>query len=192
MLTNVDEQGKTFASRLKEGKKSLKLNPVKLDNGERTLTEFEITAPPDSFDGGLATYFEQKIKPFVSSLDYKEQPLLVTTEKTQYSFDADQETLIKEVLGQREALGCGKIVVKSALKKKTKTQPDRIEITVELTPDYQKDYEIIPYHRDPDQNRAEIEGVMAKYITKPFELTRREAPHCRRKLCLRKSGSVTG
>lgn len=169
MLTNVDGQGKTFASRLKEGKKSLKLNPVKLDNGERTLTEFEITAPPDSFAGGLATYFEQEIKPFVSSLDYKEQPLLVTTEKTQYSFDADQETLIKEVLGQRETLGCGKIVVKSALKKKTKTQPERIEITVELTPDYQKDYEIIPYHRDPDQNRAEIEGFMAKYITKPFE-----------------------
>jgi type I restriction enzyme M protein len=40
---------------------------------------------------------------------------------------------------------------------------------VELTPDYQKDYEIIPYHRDPDENRAAIEAFMAKYITKPFE-----------------------
>jgi len=169
MLTNVDEQGRTLASRLKDGKKSLKLNPVKLDNGERTLTEFEITIPPESFDGDLATYFEQEIKPFVGSLDYKEQPLVVTTAEAQYSFDADQETLIKEVLGKREALGCGKIVVKSAFKKKTKTKPESITITVELTPDYQKDYEIIPYHRDLDENWAAIEAFMAKYITKPFE-----------------------
>ncbi|MDA0265574.1 MAG: N-6 DNA methylase [Cyanobacteria bacterium] len=176
MLTNVDEQGRTFESRLKEGKKSLKLKPVKLDNGERTLTEFEITIPPaplikgggDS-RGDLSDYFANDIKPFVSSLDYKEQPLVVTTEKAQYSFDADQETLIKEVLGKREALGCGKIVVKSPLKKKTKTKPESIAITVELTPDYQKDYEIIPYHRDPDDNQAAIEAFMAKYITKPFE-----------------------
>ena len=53
--------------------------------------------------------------------------------------------------------------------KKTKTKPERIDVTVELTPDYQKDYEIIPYHRDPDENQAVIDAFMAKYITKPFE-----------------------
>ena len=176
MLTNVDEQGRTFADRLKDGKKSLSLKPIKLDNGERTLTEFEITNPPAPLDkgggdsrGDLATYFEQEIKPFISSLDYKEQPLVVTTEKAQYSFDNDQETLIKEVLGKRSVLGCGKIVVKSALKKKTKTKPECIEITVELMPDTQKDYEIIPFHRNPDENQAGIKAFMAKYITKPFE-----------------------
>lgn len=176
MLTNVDEQGITFASRLKEGKKSLKLNPAKLDNGERTLTEFTILSPPNleleeeiDNEKALAVYHELDIKPFVSSLDYKEQPLVVTTEKAQYSFDADQETLIKEVLGKREALGCGKIVVKSAFKKKAKTKPESIVITVELMPDYQKDYEIIPYHRDPDENQAAIDAFMEKYITKPFE-----------------------
>jgi type I restriction enzyme M protein len=169
MLTNVDEQGRTFADRLQDGKKSLKLKPVKLDNGERTLTEFEITAPPDSFDSDLATYFQRDIKPFVSSLDYKEQPLVVTTKNAQYSFDADRETLIEEKLGKREALGCGKIAVKSKFKKRTKTKPECIEITVELTPDYQKDYEIIPYHRDPVENQAAIATFMAKYITKPFE-----------------------
>ncbi|MBD2258617.1 N-6 DNA methylase [Pseudanabaena sp. FACHB-2040] len=176
MLTNVDEQGRTFASRLKEGKKSLKLNPVKLDNGKRTLTEFTILSPPNpELEEGidnekvLAVYHELDIKPFVSSLDYKEQPLVVTTEKAQYSFDTDQETLIREVLGKREALGCGKIVVKSAFKKRTKTKPESIVITVELTPDYQKDYEIIPYHRDPDENQAAIAAFMEKYITKPFE-----------------------
>lgn len=176
MLTNVDEQGKTFADRLEEGKKSLKLKPVKLDNGERTLTEFTILESPEpeskeDVDNwrGLADYFTDDIKPFVSSLDYKDQPLVVTTEKAQYSFDADQETLIKESLGKREALGCGKIMVKSSFKKKTKTKPERIDVTVELTPDYQKDYEIIPYHRDPDENQAVIDAFMAKYITKPFE-----------------------
>ena len=72
--------------------------------------------------GSLAQMFEQDIKPFVDSLDYKEQPLVVSTEQAMYGFDADQETLTKEEIGRQEALGCGKIVVKVTLKKKTKTQ----------------------------------------------------------------------
>ncbi|MEP0755023.1 SAM-dependent methyltransferase [Trichocoleus sp. Lan] len=169
MLTNVDEQGRTFASHLKEDQTSLKLKPVKLENGERTLTEFTITKYDLERFSSLLEVYEQDIKPFVDSLDYKEQPLVVMTKEAMYSFDADQETLIKEALGQKEALGCGRIVVKAALKKATKTQPERIEITVELTPNYQKDYEIIPFHRNEAANRAAIEAFMAKYITKPFE-----------------------
>ncbi|MEH2248070.1 HsdM family class I SAM-dependent methyltransferase [Nostoc sp.] len=57
MLTNVDEQGKTFANRLKEGKSSLKLSPLKLDNGERTLTEFTITDYDSQRFGSLAEAF---------------------------------------------------------------------------------------------------------------------------------------
>jgi len=87
---------------------------------------------------------------------------------TQYWYDAGQETLIKEVNGDKECLGCGKIVVKSAFKKASKKQPERIEISVELTPDYQKDYEIIPFHKDEAANLAAIADFMAKYITKPF------------------------
>ena len=59
--------------------------------------------------------------------------------------------------------------MKAAFKKASKTQAERIEITVELTPDYQKDYEIIPFHRDEVVNREAIAVFMAKYITKPFE-----------------------
>lgn len=66
-------------------------------------------------------------------------------------------------------LGCSKIVVKSTLKKAGKTQPARIEISVELTPDYQKDYEIIPFHKDEAVNQAAIAAFMAKYISNPFE-----------------------
>ena len=117
----------------------------------------------------LAEYFERDIKPFIAGLDYKEQPLVITTSQGRYYFDVSQETLIKESAGKKEALGCGKIVVKSALKKARKTQPERIEISVELTPDYQKDYEIIPFHKDEADNLAAIEAFMAKYIGKPFE-----------------------
>ena len=34
--------------------------------------------------------------------------------------------------------------------------------------DYQKDYEIIPFHQDEAANQAEIADFMSKYITKPF------------------------
>lgn len=87
------------------------------------------------------------------------------TAEAMYWFDAERETLVQEALGKREELGCGKIVVKVVLKKKTKTLPEQIEITVELVPDYQKDYEIIPFRRNEDA----IAAFMAKYITKPFE-----------------------
>ena len=164
MLTNVDEHGRSFAGHLKDGKTSLKLSPIALDNGVRSLTEFTIT---DSDD--LLTFYEQDFKPFIDSLDYKEQPLMVTTDKAVYSFDSDRETIIKQSGAKREELGCGKFVVKAAFKKASKTQAERIEITVELTPDYQKDYEIIPFHRDEVANREAIAAFMAKYITKPFE-----------------------
>lgn len=169
MLTNVDESGNSYEQQLEEGKKAKKLTPIKIDNGERSFTEFVLTDYDAEKYNSLLDYFEVDIKPFFASLDYKEQPLVVTTKKAQYSFDADKETLIKTEGGTQEELGCGKIVVKASLKKKSKTQSERIEITVELTPDYQKDYEIIPFHKDESDNRQAIEAFMAKYITKPFE-----------------------
>lgn len=196
LLTNVDEQGNSFAAKLKEGKTSEKLMPLSLSNGERELTAFTIAtfdkeaavvgASParetieQSHAGRastvyasgfttLADYFERDIKPFIASLDYKEQPLVVTTSEGKYYFDNERETLIKEIAGKKEVLGCGKIVVKAALKNASKTQPERIEINVELTPDYQKDYEVIPFHKDATTNQAAIAAFMAKYISKPFE-----------------------
>ena len=40
---------------------------------------------------------------------------------------------------------------------------------MELTPDYQKDYEIISFHKDAAANQSAIKAFMAKYISKPFE-----------------------
>ncbi|MCF8259761.1 MAG: SAM-dependent methyltransferase [Melioribacteraceae bacterium] len=188
MLTNIDEAGRTYESRLEKGKKSTKLEPVKLSNGERELNDFTITEYDKNKYKSLLQYYEDDLKPFISSLDYKEQPLVITTEDAEYSFDNDKETIIIKPLSSSAELveapalsnaevpalsnveaGCGKILVKAAYKKKSKTQPEKIEITVELTPDYQKDYEIIPFHKDEVANQKEIENFMAKYITKPFE-----------------------
>lgn len=168
MLTNVDKHGNSFEMKLKKGKKSEKLTPTKLTNGERELSEFVITSFDTTQYDSLADAFAQDIKPFIASLDYKEQSLVITTATEQYWYDAGQETLIKEVNGKKECLGCGKIVVKSAFKRSNKKQSERIEISVELTPDYQKDYEIIPFHKDEAENLVEIADFIAKYITKPF------------------------
>ncbi len=168
MLTNVDKYGNSIEAKLKEGKKSEKLIPTKLSDGDRVLTEFVITTfDADQFTT-LADAFELDIKPYITSLDYKEQPLVISTDSAKYWFDSEQDTLIKEVNGKQELLGCGRIVVKSAYKNASKTQPERIEISVELSPDYQKDYEIIPFHRDEAANKKEIATFMAQYITKPF------------------------
>ena len=170
MLTNIDENGNSYAEHLEEGKKSTKLTPIKIDNDQRSFSEFVITEYDHKKFGSLFYYFMGDIKPSISMFNYKEQPLVITTTDAQYRFDADKESLIKTVNGTSEELGCGKIVVKASFKKETKTLPERIEISVELTPDYQKDYEIIPFHKDEEANQKAIDAFMGKYITKPFEL----------------------
>ena len=177
-LTNIDVHGNSFEAQLplktdKTGKpvrdKSLPLTPTRLSNGERDITAFRITDFDSTQYETLADYFTHNIKPFIASLDYKEQPLRVHTSEAEYFFEPEQETLIRQTGEQQTALGCGKIVVKSSLKKATKKLPERIEISVELTPDYQKDYEIIPFQADMEKNQQAIEDFMAQYISKPFE-----------------------
>ncbi|MFL0063421.1 class I SAM-dependent DNA methyltransferase [Tenacibaculum maritimum] len=186
MLTNVDENGKTFESQLpvkknKEGEeiraKSIKLQPVKITQvtEEETieLTDFEITSFDIKKYGSLKAYYDEALKPFVNALDYKETNLIVATEKTSYYFDIDKGTIIeesKDVNGALSAveMGCGKIVIKVAYKKATKTKEASIVITTELIPDYEKDYEIIPFAPNKEDNQQNIASFMAKYITKPF------------------------
>ena len=164
----MDIHGNSFAAQLPTGKSSEKLTPIKLCNGEQELTEFSLTTFDPTQYASLADYFAQAINPLITGMDYKEQPLVITTSAGRYFYDNEQETLIKESNGQQTALGCGKIVVKAALKNASKTQPARIEIGVELTPDTQKDYEIIPFQTDAAANQAAIAAFMARYISKPF------------------------
>jgi len=181
MLTNVDENGKyielsKIAGLFGEGSedKSIQLEPVKItqldiDTNEKVeIAEFVIK----TYEGGytsLIDYHEKEIKTTISKLDYKEKDLKVYTKDATYWYDQEKETIIKKGNNNIEELGCGKIVIKSSYKKPTKTKGASIIITVELTQDLEKDYEIIPYHPDEEQNNKQIANFMAKYITKPFK-----------------------
>lgn len=167
-LTNVDVNGKSFESYL-DGAKSLKLEPTKLVTGSETITDFEIRDFDTKQYKTLAEYYEAKWNSWPTSLDYKEMSLEVTTADATYRFDKERETLVKVVGKKEQELGCGCIVIKTALKKPTAKKPEHILISVELTADLQKDYEIVPYHKSAKENLAGIATFMAQYVSKPFE-----------------------
>ncbi|MDN3655410.1 N-6 DNA methylase [Ferruginibacter paludis] len=185
MLTNIDENGKTYESLLpvktnKEGEevrvKSVKLEPVKIvQTNDEGTTEFkEVTILKFVNQGdlkytSLQDYYEKYINPTIAALDYKEGNLRVHTTKATYWYDSDRDTLIEEIKGKQKELGCGKIVLKSSYKKATAKQEAYIELTAELTADYQKDNEIIAYSPDETENQKRIDEFMAKFITKPFK-----------------------
>jgi len=161
ILTNIDYKERTIESIIKTKKKSIKLTPLKIVQDEIIIDTF------------LQTDISQleNIKDTIKELDYKEKDLKVYISESEYYFyDEDKETLIKQDDEVQEELGCGKIVVKSSFKKATKTKEATITIVVELTPDYQKDYEIVEYSKDEEVNKKNIDDFMAKYITKPFVL----------------------
>jgi len=168
-LTNLDEDGKSIEDIL-EDKKSIKLAPTKIIKENETVFDtFTITEAKEGFTD-LKTYNKEFIQEKIKELDYKEDDLKIITDDAIYYFNNDKETIIKEVENKKEELGNGKIVIKSSYKKATKTKAEQIIITVELTPDYQKDYEIIPFARDEEQNKKNIDEFMKKYIFKPFVL----------------------
>lgn len=181
MLTNVDENGETFESllpiKINEGgeeirAKSKKLIPIKIvqaiDEDTFEFTEFKIIKFDKRRYTTLLEYYESYVSPRVSKLDYKEKNLKIITDGATYWYDADKDTLIEESKGKKRQLGCGKIVVKSSFKKATRSQASYIEITAELMPDYQKDYEIIKYSNNDIINKKNISDFMSKYISKPF------------------------
>lgn len=184
ILTNVDENGKVIQMPTKTNKagetveeKSIKINPTKIEfvtlDGELVeLSDFEITAFDKATYTCLEDYFNQVIKEQISSIDYKESHLKIHTPKAIYSYDTDKETIVETSVAEpveATELGNGKIVVKATYKKETKTKDAFIQITVELTKDTVKDYEIIPYHPSEEENQRSIADFMAKYVTRPFE-----------------------
>lgn len=180
ILTNVDVNGKFIEMPVKETKegekvetKSIKLDPVKItvtdQTGTVTFTEFEIIAFDKIKDLSLDAKFNEEIKPNIASLDYKEQSLKIFTKKAAYWYDSNKDTIIEEIAGKQTELGCAKIVIKSVFKKASKTKDASVVITVELTKDFQKDYEIVPYSPFKTENQERITDFMMKYVTKPFE-----------------------
>ena len=167
-LTNLDYKDRTIESLLQPKKKSIKLVTLKIVQDELSIDEFEITEFDKEKYLNMKAYNDFHVKGMLKGLDYKEQDLQIHTKDAVYFYDNDKETIIKKVGDTQEELGCGKIVVKSSYKKATKTKDASISITVELTPNYEKDYEIIPFDKDEKQNQKNIEDFMAKYVTKPY------------------------
>lgn len=89
----------------------------------------------------------------------------ITDDEDSYIEDYEHGTIIhtKED-GTKEELGCGEIKVKFT---KVKSGVKR---KVQIVPRLTRDYEIIPFHFDEEENRKEISNFMDKYIFKPYEL----------------------
>jgi len=160
-LTNLDHNNKSIETTLEPKKKSIKLTPLKIVQDKIIIDTFELSDISQL----------DNIKNTIKELDYKEKDLKVyISESVYYFYDEDKETIVKQDGDNQAELGCGKIVIKSSAKKATKTKEANITITVEITPDYQKDYEIVEYDKDEELNQKNIDDFMLKYITKPFEL----------------------
>lgn len=173
MLTNLDEQGNSFKDYLGENKKSLKLSTIdkvnqKTEEGELSLEEFSLTQYDKEKFSSLKDYFEN-LKTTISSFNYREKTFRVKCEDAEYYFDSNKETLIKEKNTSKEELGCGMILVKASFKKATKSTPESIQITVEIIPDFEKDYEIVPYSENENENKKNIKEFMQKFIYRSFE-----------------------
>jgi type I restriction enzyme M protein len=157
-LTNLDYRDKTIESIMSKNEKSVKFNFTKIVQDDILIDSSKITEFDSEKYFDLQDYHENFIKPIIK----------VYFGNVSWWYDEDKETIIKQEDEKIVELGCGKIVIRSSFKKATKTMPEKIEITFELTPDYQKDYEIIPYSKDKKQNQKNIENFMVKYVTKPF------------------------
>jgi len=133
MLTNVDEDGRSFEEQLPEKTnalgettraKSVKLKPQRLVQTEAGETlewsEFTIRAFDKTAYKSLLDYYERHVSPTVSRFDYKERGLRVETDAATYRYNTDRDTLLEEADGTSTALGCGRIVVKSAGLRKQK------------------------------------------------------------------------
>jgi len=96
---------------------SEKFKPLKKNKGSKRkeideVSRLEIVETLARFvDNDYARVFEKEFFYFnkqgiiltnIDSLDYKEQPLMVTTDKAVYSFDSDRETIIKQSGAKRD------------------------------------------------------------------------------------------
>jgi type I restriction enzyme M protein len=172
MLTNVDSEGKFIEEKIK-------LKPTRItqtgEEGTFEITTFELTDFDKTKYNNIVECFDATIAPAINAFDYKENQLIVEAGGKFYTWNSDEETIVEmdchpsqnNAKGKR--LGCGRIQIKSTFKKATKTADAKYSITVELVTDLQKDYEIIPFSPNEEENKASIAAFMAKYVTRPFE-----------------------
>jgi type I restriction enzyme M protein len=172
MLTNVDSEGKFIEEKIK-------LKPTRItqtgEEGTFEITTFELSDFDKTKYNSIVECFDETLAPAINAFDYKENQLIVEAGDKFYTWNSDEETIVEmdcypsqnDAKGKR--LGCGRIQIKSTFKKETKAADAKYSITVELVTDLQKDYEIIPFSPNEEENKANIAAFMAKYVTRPFE-----------------------
>ena len=124
-LTNLDYKDRTIESLLEGKKKSIKLIPFTIEQGELSINEFEITEFNKEQYSSLKAYNDLHVKILLQKLDYKELDLQVHAEDAVYFYDEVKETIIKQVGDTQEELGCGKIVYSTP-----NSQDNKIEILI--------------------------------------------------------------
>jgi type I restriction enzyme M protein len=172
MLTNADSEGKYIEEKIK-------LKPTRItqtgEEGTFEITTFELSDFDKTKYSNIVECFDATIAHAINAFDYKENQLMVEAGGKFYTWNSDEETIVEmdchpfqnNAKGKR--LGCGRIQIKSTFKKATKTADAKYSISVELVTDLQKDYEIIPFSPNEEENKANIAAFMAKYVTRPFE-----------------------
>jgi type I restriction enzyme M protein len=145
-LINIDDNGKSVLNTIAKKKPySLKLNKIYWNDEELFPSE-------ENFN-------------LLKGLTIKEENLrFVEKDGTEYRFDRNKNTIVRTKNGQREELGCGKFAFKLSKNKKD----DSFSFSASIGAEYISDYEIIPHKPDSEENKANIQVFMDKYISKPY------------------------
>lgn len=171
-LTNLDENGKSIEAHLtsKTDKATGEVKRVK----DIKITDLESIHFPDTVWTADDLYLEdatfedfEKAKALLQNSDYKEENIILKGKTASYHYDNEKATIVKTEKSKTTELGNGKMLIKATLKK-SKNKPSTLLIKASLEPDYEKDYEVIPYSRDEAKNNQLIDDFLAKYIFKPF------------------------
>ena len=171
-LKNIDYQGRTFESQLPLEKKLVKIAPDKIEaiiaNKIKNITPQSVNTFDQKKHLSLYEYFQQ-LKVDLEGFNHKESKLKIHKGQFVYYYDNEKQSIIRKEGNVIEELGCGKILVKATYVKPTKNKKALIKLHVELTPHYDKDFEIIKYSHKDSLNRKYIADFMEKNIFKPFD-----------------------
>jgi len=124
---------------------------------DETLTKFK----------SLKLEEAQRVMSILTGADSRQDRLVITDNHGQtFCYDTERETIVLSdaATGMTKNLGNGRFNFK--MTKSAKTHQASISCTIE--PVYTRDYEIIPYHRDPQENAAGIDAFLRRYVTKPY------------------------
>lgn len=141
------------------------------DNKPYTIKDIDHIDLPDGYHDCSAQMSLEEVNALVHNItgNWGEQECHIqTVEDEVFTFFPEDNTIIRaHADGTEEDLGRGVFVPKLTVSKKTgEVKSFKVQIVPQLT----RDYEIIPFHFDEEENREEISRFMQQYIFKPYTL----------------------